>query len=774
MSRTVQRPGTGQHDPFAEALHADLLDLSYDAIVIRRIDGTICSWSAGATRLYGWTREEALGASRQDLVGAPSDAELLEIDQALSTHGLWEGRLTQRHRDGAVVFVKARWARRVDADGAVVICEIARDITEKVRAQAAEAAVGRQLALLTEHGALAAAYIDAGHCYRWVTQAYAQRYGLPQSAFPGRRVADVAGEEAYAVFMPFAEQALRGASGACEIEVPYARLPHQVVQVTYGPDLGADGQIEGMVVALTNISARREAEARAVSLEQRLEFLVDACDIGTWYCDLLPDSAAVRDDEGRPFGVETGALIWSDACRRHFGLAAGAPVDASVTRSRVFEEDQASVAAAIADAIAGRRDYDVTFRTWTSHGDGLRWVRGIGRVTRDVEGRPVRFDGITLDVTPQKRLEHVLRERESWFRELADEVPVALWLSDPAHGCTYVSRQWCEYTGTTLASNLGAGWLAHVHPDDRAVIAAAFARAVTSHEAFAFDYRLRRHDGMYRWMADLGQPRFSETGINEGFVGCAIDVHDRKVAEQALLDDDRRKDEFLAMLAHELRNPLAPMRTAVHLLQHQAVTPEASRRALPMLQRQVLHLVRLVDDLLDVTRIRTGKLALRRAPTTLQEVVTLAVEASGIEANGGPTLAITLPPTPVVVDGDGTRLVQAVVNLLNNAAKFTPRDGHVTLDVTSETAAGEVSIVVRDTGIGMEAALLPRVFDLFVQAGEPRDQDRSGLGIGLTLVRSLVEMHGGRVSAASDGPGQGSAITIVLPVQPAPVANATS
>jgi PAS domain S-box-containing protein len=424
------------------------------------------------------------------------------------------------------------------------------------------------------------------------------------------------------------------------------------------------------------------------------------------------------------------------------------------------------VAAAIADAIAQRGEYDATFRTWTAHGDGLRWVRGIGRVTGDADGRPRRFDGITLDVTAQKRLEHVLRERESWFRELADDVPVALWLSDPTHGCTYVSRRWCEYTGTTLASNLGEGWLAHVHPDDRRHIGAAFAEATITHKPFALDYRLRRYDGTYRWMADLGRPRIGETGEHAGFVGCAIDVHDRKLAEQALLDDDRRKDEYLAMLAHELRNPLAPMRTAVHLLGHDRVSPEATRRALPMLQRQLLHLVRLVDDLLDVTRIRTGKLALRRAPTVVQEVVRLAIEASGIEAPGAPSLAVSLPPVDVVVDGDSTRLVQAVVNLLNNAAKFTSRDGHVSLDVVVDDGAREVTITVRDTGVGMDAALLPRVFDLFVQAGAPRDQARSGLGIGLTLVRSLVEMHGGRVAAASDGLGKGSAVTIVLPLQP--------
>ncbi|HEX9052480.1 MAG TPA: response regulator [Anaeromyxobacter sp.] len=229
-----------------------------------------------------------------------------------------------------------------------------------------------------------------------------------------------------------------------------------------------------------------------------------------------------------------------------------------------------------------------------------------------------------------------------------------------------------------------------------------------------------------------------------------------------LAEADRRKDEFLAMLAHELRNPLAPVLSGLEILRRENA-PDATRgRALDAAERQVRHLARLVDDLVDVSRIRTGKVELRRGAVELSRIVEDAVAAVEPLARAQEQeLTVELPQGPVVLDGDAVRLTQVVENLLNNSAKYTDPRGHIVL--TASLDGGELLLRVRDDGIGIAADLLPRIFDTFVQGKQPASRARGGLGLGLTLVRSLVELHGGTVRAHSEGPGRGSTFEVRLP-----------
>jgi signal transduction histidine kinase len=232
---------------------------------------------------------------------------------------------------------------------------------------------------------------------------------------------------------------------------------------------------------------------------------------------------------------------------------------------------------------------------------------------------------------------------------------------------------------------------------------------------------------------------------------------------EALAETDRRKDEFLAMLAHELRNPLGAIANASYLLEQIGPADSRLERPVVIIRRQIQHLVRMVDDLLDVSRITRGKVELRRGPLDLREVLAHAVEtARPLAAAKGQSLAAELPPEPLPLDGDATRLEQVFSNLLRNAVKFTPDGGHIGL--AARNGQGEAVVRVRDDGIGIPADLLPRVFDLFAQGEQSLDRSGGGLGIGLTLVRSLVEMHGGRVEAHSDGPGRGSDLVVRLPL----------
>jgi signal transduction histidine kinase len=233
--------------------------------------------------------------------------------------------------------------------------------------------------------------------------------------------------------------------------------------------------------------------------------------------------------------------------------------------------------------------------------------------------------------------------------------------------------------------------------------------------------------------------------------------------ERTLRETDRRKDDFLAMLSHELRNPLAPIRNAVQILKSAALPPHEQQHVTEMMDRQVDHLVRLVDDLLEVSRIGRGIIELRKEWADLGAIVRSAVEASQPMIHAaGHTLRVNMPVEPVFLVADSVRLSQVIGNLLNNAAKFTDVGGRIWLDVSREET--EVLITVRDTGRGISPEMLPEIFGMFVQVEDAQPVRRSGLGIGLTLVRRLVEMHGGRIEARSPGPGRGSEFTVHLPI----------
>jgi len=258
----------------------------------------------------------------------------------------------------------------------------------------------------------------------------------------------------------------------------------------------------------------------------------------------------------------------------------------------------------------------------------------------------------------------------------------------------------------------------------------------------------------------------------------------RQGAERALLLADRRKDEFLATLAHELRNPLAPIRTGLDILRLSGDDRAAAERARGVMERQLKQMVRLVDDLLDVSSINTGKLAIRHEQVELHAVVANALEiARPFIDQQGHALTVTLPPQPVYLQGDATRLAQVLSNLLNNAAKYTDRGGRLALAADVDAVAVAVAVAeasygqrlrirVTDNGIGIAPVMLPQIFDMFVQADASLERTTAGLGVGLSLARRLVELHGGTIEAASGGPGTGSAFTVTLPVLTAPVASA--
>lgn len=273
---------------------------------------------------------------------------------------------------------------------------------------------------------------------------------------------------------------------------------------------------------------------------------------------------------------------------------------------------------------------------------------------------------------------------------------------------------------------------------------------------------LQAPDGTERSVEPRVVPMMVE-GRRAGTVLILRDISNQKRLIDQLKDNERRKDEFLATLAHELRNPLAPIRNALHILKLASHNPPIADQARDMMERQVQQMVRLVDDLLDASRISRGKIQLRKERIELVSVVNTALETTRpILEEAGHELMVSLPSEPILLEVDPTRLAQALANLLNNAAKYTEPGGKIYLVVRRQE--GEILITVRDTGIGIPADMLARIFDMFTQVPQSSKRYQGGLGIGLTLVKSLVQLHGGTVEARSEGPGKGTEVTIRLPI----------
>ena len=355
------------------------------------------------------------------------------------------------------------------------------------------------------------------------------------------------------------------------------------------------------------------------------------------------------------------------------------------------------------------------------------------------------------------------RGSEDPFRAMADCSPVIMWVTDMAGRVEYANRAYREFFDLELGQMFTFDWGARLHPDDAAGYIAAFKTAVESRQPFHALARVRRADGQWRWIESSGTPRIDSSGRAIGFAGSSPDITEIYESRETLKETDRRKNEFLATLAHELRNPLAPARNSLQIMRMARHDPEIMERALGTLERQITHMVRLIDDLVDVSRISRGMIELRRERVDLAAVLNNAVEASRpLLDQYGHTFTLKLPGEPLFVDGDPVRLGQIFSNLLQNAAKYTGKGGRIHLAATRR--AGDVIVRVEDNGVGIPATMLPRIFDMFAQVDRSLDRYSGGLGIGLSVVKRLVEMHEGSVQARSDGPGRGTEFIVQLPI----------
>jgi two-component system CheB/CheR fusion protein len=505
------------------------------------------------------------------------------------------------------------------------------------------------------------------------------------------------------------------------------------------PYRASGGAIEGVVLTCVDVSALRTAAQNARHL---LAVLEDS-----------NDAVIVHDLDGRITWWNRGAerlYGWRAEEARSAGLFAMVP-DESIGATRAMIERVRSEGRAGPEDIARR-----------IRGGDLLTVSVTGSALRDEHGTVTGVLSTERDLTERLRT-----ESEMQFRRLIDRIPALLRVDD-AEGRTQFANQACaDFVGGEREALLGRGWLEFIHPDDRGRFLAVHGGADRGTGRRETDLRLRRGDGSYPWMRSISVPCFDSAERYVGDVTLTLDIDERRSAERALVAADRRKDEYLAMLAHELRNPLAPIRNAVTIISRLGQAEPQTAWAARVIERQTETLAKLLDDLLDVARIARGKVQLDRMPVELSVLVERAVEVARplIEARRH-TLTVAVPAQALFVDGDLIRLTQVLANLLNNAAKYTDEGGTIGLSLTQQDGLGVIA--VGDDGVGIEADTLPHVFDLFAQADTTLDRARGGLGLGLTLVRQLVALHDGRVEARSDGLGRGSRFTVFLPLIAAP------
>ena len=512
--------------------------------------------------------------------------------------------------------------------------------------------------------------------------------------------------------------------------------------------------------------ALRESERRLRESEATLRAFYESSPACMGITELVDgdDILHIHDNPAtcRFFGIEPGAT----AGRR---ARAELRADPNVLGSWIHAYREA-------EAHASPVKFEHEYRTH----DGARWLAAtVMPLGAGPSGR-TRFAYVAEDVTARKLSHDALRDSEQRLRLALDAGRMGTWEWHVPTGRV----TWSEglerihgYEPGTFPGTVEA-YAAEVHPDDKARVEQVIANTFAGHE-HRNEYRIVRRDGAVRWVEGVGKLFHDDEGQPLRLVGVCTDVTERKDAEarlreseeghrklaEALREADRRKDQFLATLAHELRNPLAPLRSGVEVLQRTASDRPDVARLCAMMERQLRHMVRLVDDLLDVSRITRGKVNLQRSVIDLERALQDAIETSrtALEARQH-ALATALPAEPVRVDGDAMRLSQVFANLLHNAAKFTQPGGHI--EVRLQRTGDEAIVSVQDDGVGIDAAMLDRVFELFTQLEGPQRGAQGGLGIGLTLARELVELHGGRLVAESDGPGKGSRFIVRLPLAP--------
>ena len=552
------------------------------------------------------------------------------------------------------------------------------------------------------------------------------------------------------------------------------------------PVLDEAGNITEWFGAASDVTERKRVESESIALAEKLGLALAAGNLGTWEWDRATDGMTLSPRAGEIYGV-----------------APDVPHNREQLRNLLHPDDQDRARRLAARAVLERTDYEIEYRVTRPDG-AMSWVAARGRGQYDADGDLLRMHGVVQDITERRVAEEGLWRQSERIRLLWEAAAVLLTTEEPdlmmrglfsriaPHlGLDTYFNFMVDESGTFLRLESFVGIPeATAETIRRLEFGQAICGAVaTSREPITATCIQSSDDPRTQLVKGFGIRAYACNPLLAGdrLIGTlsfasrtrdsfdpdeieflktichyATAAYDRLHLIRELRLADRKKDDFIALLAHELRNPLAPIRNGLEVIRLAGSNPATLAGAREMMDRQLAHMVRLIDDLLDVSRINRNKMQLRRARVTLNDVVQSAVEtARPLLDAARHELTVSLPATPVILDADLTRLAQVFANLLTNSAKYTPPGGRVRL--SAERADGSVVVSVEDTGIGIPADALPTIFDMFSQVDRTAERATGGLGIGLALVKGLVEMHGGEVFVVSEGEGKGARFTVALP-----------
>jgi PAS domain S-box-containing protein len=786
----------------SEALRVTLASIG-DAVITTDADGRVTSLNAVAEALTGWTNDAAQGRALFDVFRIVNERTRQPVENP-AIRALRERRVvglanhttliardgTQRAIDDSAAPIRSR---NGDVLGVVLIF---RDITEQRRSEQALRESESQLRMVMDHAPVIISRCDRERRFRFVNRAYAERFGRQPAEIVGKTIAEVLGAAADRLLDPYIEQVLAGKSLEYDLAIPYDALGLRYMRCAYEPEWDADGEVQGWVAVLNDITDRQQAEKNKALLGAIVASSNDAIVSKTLDGTITSWNAAAEQLFGYTASEAIGqsvmmlipedrhheeAVIISRLSRgeriEHYetqrATKSGRRVDVSLSISPLFDERGVVIGASkIARDISGLRHAERTARFLAEASGALAQISDLESTLQRIAGLAVPFfaDWCAVDMLDAdgsvRRLAvtHVDPSKTEAVLELSHKYPPHV--SD-TRGVHKVLRS----GQSTWAPVITEQMLVESARDGEHLRAL---KQLGLHSYLCVPLKSR---GTVLGALTFATAQSARTYQTEDLAAAEDLAHRAVIAIEnanllaALKDSDKRKDEFLAMLAHELRNPLAPIRNSVQVLHAMSPPDEQLRWAREVIDRQIGQMSHLIDDLLDISRISRGKIELRKERVALAAVVADAVESSQplIDA-AGHKLTVALAAEPIYLEADLTRLSQALLNLLNNAAKYTDPGGQIML--VAETEEEQVVVRIKDNGIGIPPAMLSSVFEMFTQVDNSLERAKGGLGIGLTLVRRLVELHGGTVAAHSKGHGQGSEFVVRLPRAAAPESTA--